>query len=112
MSSIIPSLAVQGIVSILAAPSAPISSVARVTVTEYQLFPAVTSSEGSQERFITNPNAAGSIWVTFLDTTPAAINGEGSFEIPPGSSWVGSVLNQVRCVFTVAAMKITHGERR
>jgi hypothetical protein len=83
---------------------------ARVTGQVYVLF-GRGEYGAINERFITNPNAAGSIWVTFMDGVVPAANGEDSFEIPPAGSWHGSVPNEVRCVFTAAAMAITSGER-
>ena len=91
------------------------SNGALVAATPVDLFPEV--DYGSiEERFITNPNASGSLWFRFCDegdvAQTASANGAGSIEIPAGAAgWAGSICNRISVVAAGAATKVTAGER-
>lgn len=89
----------------------------QVAGTPEDVFPEVPYSS-IEERFITNPNASGSIWIRFCDlgssapATVAEANGAGSIEIPAGGQgWSGPVCNRISVVCAGAATLVTAGER-
>jgi hypothetical protein len=61
-----------------------------------------------QERFVYNPNAAGSIWINPFGGVAAA-NASGCIEIPPGTGWSAKSTSAINALGTAGA-KITAGE--
>ena len=97
--------------ALIALPSAPTVAVPQAsrTAVPHVVFPQQGYGE-CQQRYIHNPNAAGSLWVAFNGVTPVA-NGEGSFEIAPGGRWADAINSEVRVLFTAANQAITAYER-
>ena len=108
MTAILSSMARPALIALPSAPTVAVPQGTR-TAAPHVVFPAQGYGE-CQQRYIHNPNAAGSIWVNLLGGVPAA-NAEGSFEIAPGGRWADAINNEVRVVFTAAAMSITAYER-
>lgn len=93
-------------------PSPAVSySIASLSGSSQQLFPDVPApTAGSfQERWVSNPNAANSIWINLFGAAAVA-NGAGSMEIKAGGFWSGAVSSQINVIGT-AADKVTAGQR-
>ena len=79
-----------------------------LTGTSQPLFPKEEYG-AINERFIYNPNAAGSFWINLYGGT-AAVNGQDCVEVPPGGNWVGSTTDPMTIIGT-AGLKHTAGSR-
>jgi hypothetical protein len=83
-------------------------SIANASGASEELFPEVPW-DGSIERFIFNPNAAGDIWVNLFGGVAAA-NTAGSIRLAPYEGWSGAGTGQVN-VIAAAGADITAGQR-
>lgn len=84
------------------------NSIAALTGASQQVF-ADAGYNGIEERFISNPNAANSVWINPFGGAAAA-NAAGSFELKAGGYWATKHTGVVNVIGT-AADKLTAGER-